>query len=132
MSLLEYSSINDLVLVLIDEKDRVVLYIPVMKDVDSYYIVLTIPGYGQHALAIVTAILKTVLIVGLVLILYMRWQAVAEAGALVMAGRIEEPAVLTETTSLCQVISIFKLFLGEPNKTLVFCHSSATIFSIPF
>ena len=85
------------------------LYIPIMKDMDNYYIVLTIPGYGQHALAIVTAILKTVLTVGLVLILNMMRQAVAEAGALVMAGRIEEPAVLTETTSLCQVITIFKL-----------------------
>ena len=31
-------------LVLIDEKDRVVLYIPVMKDVDSYYIVLVSVG----------------------------------------------------------------------------------------
>ena len=70
---------------------------------------LTRPDYGQHALAIVTAILETVLIVGLVLTLYRRWQAVAEAGALVMAGRIEEHAVLTETTSLCQVITIFKL-----------------------
>ena len=29
---------------LIDERDRVVLYIPVMKDVDSYYIVLVRVG----------------------------------------------------------------------------------------
>jgi len=170
LSLQEYSSNNELVLVLIDgkefaERDRVVLYIPVMKDVDSYYIVLvrvgenitkdiiynqtfvslggtegmmhkvlfayslpsgrfqllikpvqnglvvgpvlsscylTRPDYGQHALAIVTAILVTVLIVGLVLTLYRRWQAVAEAGAvepsaLVMAGRMEEQAVLIVT-----------------------------------
>ena len=83
-----------------------------MKDMDSYYIVLTIPGYGQHALAIVTAILKTVLTVGLVLILYMMRQAVAEAGALVIAGRIEEQAVLTETTRPCQVITISELHYG--------------------
>ena len=60
------------------------------------------PDYGQHALAIVTAILVTVLIVGMVLTLYRRWQAVAEEGAvepsaLVMAGRMEEQAVLIVT-----------------------------------
>jgi len=60
------------------------------------------PDYGQHALAIITAILVTVLIVGMVLTLYRRWQAVAEAGAvepsaLVMAGRMEEQAVLIVT-----------------------------------
>lgn len=63
---------------------------------------LTRPDYGQHALATITAILVTVLIVGLVLTLYRRWQAVAEAGAvepsaLVMAGRMEEQAVLIVT-----------------------------------
>ena len=63
---------------------------------------LTRPDYGQHALAIVTAILVTVLIVGMVLTLYRRWHAVAEAGAvepsaLVMAGRMEEQAVLIVT-----------------------------------
>ena len=44
LSLQEYSSNNELVLVLIDERDRVVLYIPVTKDVDSYYIVLVRVG----------------------------------------------------------------------------------------
>jgi len=63
---------------------------------------LTKPDYGQHALAIITAILVTVLIVGIVLTLYRRWHAVAEAGAvepsaLVMAGRMEEQAVLIVT-----------------------------------
>jgi len=67
-----------------------------------YSCYLTRPDYGQHALAIVTAILVTVLIVGIVLTLYRRWQAVAEAGAvepsaLVMAGRMEEQAVLIVT-----------------------------------
>ena len=148
-----------------DDMDRVVVYIPIVKDADSYHIVLvrvgenitkdvvhnqthvtsednkvvmqrveldyslpsgrfqlivtslkdgvvvgpvlsscylTRPDYGQHALAIVTAILVTVLIVGIVLTLYRRWQAVAEAGAvepsaLVMAGRMEEQAVLIVT-----------------------------------
>jgi len=148
-----------------EDMDRVVVYIPIVKDADSYHIVLvrvgenitkdvvhnqthvtsdtnkvvmqrveldyslpsgrfqlfvtplkdgvvvgpalsscylTRPDYGQHALAIVTAILVTVLIVGIVLTLYRRWQAVAEAGAvepsaLVMAGRMEEQAVLIVT-----------------------------------
>ena len=57
---------------------------------------LTIAGYLQHALAIVT-----------------------EVGPLGMAGRIEEPALQTDVTSLCQVNSV---------KLLYFCFSSATIF----
>ena len=74
--------------------------VPVGPALSSCY--LTRPDYGQHALAIVTAILVTVLIVGIVLTLYRRWQAVAEAGAvepsaLVMAGRMEEQAVLIVT-----------------------------------
>ena len=49
---------------------------------------LTIAGYRQHALAIVT-----------------------EVGSLGMAGRIEEPALQTDVTSLCQVNSITLVFL---------------------
>jgi len=63
---------------------------------------LTKPDYGQHTLAIITAILVTVLMVGIVLTLYRRWQAVAEAGAvepgdLILAGRMEEQTVLIVT-----------------------------------
>ena len=61
---------------------------------------LTIAGYRQHALAIVT-----------------------EVGSLGIAGRIEEPVLQTDVTSLCQVNSV---------KLLYFCFSSATILFILF
>ena len=60
------------------------------------------PSYGQHTLAVITAILVTFLVSGLVLSLYRQWQTVAENGAveprdLVEAGRMEEKRVLVIT-----------------------------------
>jgi len=59
-------------------------------------------GSGEYALPIIIAILITMLIVGIILSLYRRWQTVAEAGAvepsiLVSAGRMEEQAILIVT-----------------------------------
>jgi len=60
------------------------------------------PEYGQHVLVVVTAILVTVLLVGSVLVVYRRWQQVAEAGSvepvsLVQSGRMAERSVLVIT-----------------------------------
>jgi len=60
------------------------------------------PNYSQRALAAVTAVLFTVLIVGVILSLYKQWQAVAEQGAvepgaLISAGRMKYQSVLIIT-----------------------------------
>ena len=60
------------------------------------------PNYGQHTLTLITAILVTILVTGIILSLYRQWQAVAENGAveprdLVEAGRMEEKIVLVIT-----------------------------------
>ena len=60
------------------------------------------PDYGQHTLTLITAILVTILVTGIILSLYRQWQAVAENGAveprdLVEAGRMEEKRVLVIT-----------------------------------
>ena len=61
------------------------------------------PNYGKHTLTLITAILVTILVTGIILSLYRQWQAVAENGAveprdLVEAGRMEEKRVLVITT----------------------------------
>ena len=61
------------------------------------------PNYGQHTLTLITAILVTILVTGMILSLYRQWQAVAENGAveprdLVEAGRMEQKRVLVITT----------------------------------
>jgi len=63
---------------------------------------ITRPSYRQHALATVTAVLVTVIIVGLVLSVYRQWQLVAEQGAvepgdLVKAGRMQSQSLLIIT-----------------------------------
>ena len=63
---------------------------------------LTRPSYSQHALAFLTAILVTIMIVGVILSVYRQWQSVAEHGAvepgtLVSAGRMETQNVLIIT-----------------------------------
>ena len=64
---------------------------------------LTRPSYTQTALAFVTAILVTLLIVGIILTLYRQWHNVAEQGAvepnsLLSAGRMEARKVLVVTS----------------------------------
>ena len=60
------------------------------------------PNYGRQTLTLITAILVTILLTGIILSLYRQWQAVAENGAveprdLVGAGRMEEKSVLVIT-----------------------------------
>lgn len=63
---------------------------------------LTRPSYTQTALAFITAILVTLLMVGILLTLYRQWHTVAEQGAvepnsLLSAGRMEARRVLVVT-----------------------------------
>jgi len=63
----------------------------------------TRPSYSQHTLSVITAILVTILLSGLILSIYRQWQTVAENGAveprdLVEAGRMEEARVLVITS----------------------------------
>jgi len=69
----------------------------------SYSSFLSRPNYGQHALGIITAVLVVILIVGIFLTVYKRWQQVAEEGAvepsqLVETGRIDPKSVLIVTS----------------------------------
>lgn len=64
---------------------------------------LTRPSYTQTALAFVTAILVTLLMVGVLLTIYRQWHSVAEQGAvepnsLLSAGRMEARRVLVVTS----------------------------------
>ena len=52
-----------------------------MTDRALQSVYLTRPSYSQRALAAITAILFTVLLVGVILSLYKQWQTVAEQGA---------------------------------------------------
>jgi len=73
-----------------------------MTDRALQSVYLTRPSYSQRALAAITAILFTVLLVGVILSLYKQWQTVAEQGAvepgaLIAAGRMKHQSVLIIT-----------------------------------
>jgi len=82
----------------------------------------TRPSNGQHTLAVITAILVTILVTGLVLSLYRQWQTVAENGAveprdLVEAGRMEGKRVLMITpldnADHVEIVKMFCTYLKD-------------------
>ena len=81
-----------------------------MTDRALQSVYLTRPSYSQRALAAVTAVLFTVLLVGVILSLYKQWQTVAEQGAvepgaLIAAGT--EMAIGSGGGEACGIPEIF-------------------------